>query len=125
MKTHECLLPPSPVYSAAQWNALLERTLETIKHLAAVKGGEYAPAADRLANFRRNGAKFGVPSELVWGIYAGKHFDAIATYIGDIVSGTHRPRSEPIEGRADDLIVYLILFKAMLEERAAVDRLSQ
>jgi hypothetical protein len=56
--------------------------------------------------------------EVVWRIYAGKHWDALSQYIRDIGNGTRRVLSEPIESRIDDLIVYLCLFKAMLRERA-------
>jgi hypothetical protein len=55
--------------------------------------------------------------ELVWRIYAGKHWDAISQYIKDIQTGKERHRLESLSGRADDLIVYLLLFKAMLMER--------
>jgi phenylacetate-coenzyme A ligase PaaK-like adenylate-forming protein len=38
-------------------------------------------------------------------------------YIHDLVSGKERERMEPIEGRVDDIIVYMLLFKAILLER--------
>lgn len=39
------------------------------------------------------------------------------TYIRDVQTGTKRERLESIEGRIDDLIVYLLLFKGMVKER--------
>lgn len=107
------------VFSQAKWSRLLERSMEQIKALATLKGGEYAGDEDRLANFRRNGQALGVSMELVWVVYAGKHWDAIQQYVKDMASGRKRERAEPITGRADDLIVYLLLFKAMCEERGA------
>jgi len=82
-----------------------------------LKGGEYAGDHDRLDNFRRNGANLGLPMEVIWGVYAAKHWDAIGTYIRDLTTGKTRERMEPISGRVDDLLVYLILFKCMIIER--------
>ncbi|RNJ49423.1 hypothetical protein [Methylocystis hirsuta] len=96
----------------------MDSTFAEMKKLATLKGGEYSGDVDRLANFRRNGEDCGVPIELVWRIYAGKHWDAITQYVHDMMSGKTRERLEGIEGRVDDLLVYLILFKAMLRERA-------
>ena len=53
----------------------------------------------------------------IWAIYAAKHWDAIMQYCSDFNVGIDRPRMEPLSSRCDDLIVYLILFKAMLIER--------
>ncbi len=52
----------------------------------------------------------------MWGVYAGKHIDAINTYIRDTASGRTRPRSESIEGRAHDAALYMILFIALVRE---------
>lgn len=104
-------------YSHADYAQLVEKTISNIKTLSRLKGGEYSGDYDRLANFRRNGAAFSLPMETVWGVYAAKHWDAIAQFISDVTTGKKRERSESLSGRADDLIVYLILFKAMLEER--------
>lgn len=103
-------------YSHQRFAELLEKTTNEIKKLSELKGGEYAGDRDRLANFRRNAQAFGLTKEQVWGVYAGKHWDAIAQYINDGGSGIKRDRLESISGRADDLIVYLLLFKAMVEE---------
>lgn len=58
-----------------------------------------------------------VPMELVWRIYAAKHWDAVGQWIKDINQGKKRQRLESIGGRIDDLIVYLVLLKAMVDER--------
>lgn len=96
---------------------IIEETVDQIKKLSTLKGGEYAGDTDRLANFRRNGANLGLEMEQVWAVYAGKHWDALMQYIKDLGTKTTRERLEPVKGRVDDLIVYLMLFKAMLKER--------
>jgi len=103
-------------YSHKQWNRLLDETISNINKLSKLKGGEYAGDDDRLANFRRNAEAYGVTKELIWGVYAGKHWDAIQQYVKDKQTGKERERGEPISGRLDDLIVYCILMKAMVEE---------
>lgn len=103
-------------YSHERYKKLVEATYETIKELSSLKGGEYAGDGDRLANFRRNGADQDLPMETIWRVYAAKHWDAIGQYCKDRLSGKKRERLESISGRADDLIVYLILFKAMVDE---------
>lgn len=104
-------------YSHERYNQLVQETVKNLKELSELKGGEYAGDVDRLANFRRNAINTGVTMETVWGIYAGKHWDAIIQYVKDQQQGKTRPRLESISGRADDLIVYLVLFKAMVEEK--------
>lgn len=106
------------MYEHSRYNALVDETVEKIVKLSVEKGGEYAGDRDRLANFRRNGDAMELPMETIWRVYAGKHWDAITQYIVDIQQGKTRPRMESIAGRADDLIVYLLLFKAMVEERS-------
>lgn len=105
------------IFSYSQWESLLSSSIASIQSLAAVKGGEYAGDSDRLANFRRNAAATGSSMELVWSIYYAKHHDAVMQYVKDLVSGTTRPRAEPLSGRVDDMIVYLLLLKAILSER--------
>jgi hypothetical protein len=100
-----------------EYEDLVNETIKQINTLSKLKGGEYAGDYDRLANFRRNAYALGLDMEQVWAVYAAKHWDAIQQYIKDISSGTNRVRLEGIEGRADDLIVYLILFKAIVSER--------
>lgn len=104
-------------FSIPRYNEMIEEVFERCRELGRVKGEEYAGDVDRLANFRRNGAEAGVSMEVCWRIYAGKHWDAISTYIRDTGAGVTRTRSEPIQGRIHDMIVYLLLLHAMVEER--------
>lgn len=103
-------------YSTERFMQLQARTVESITQLSALKGGEYSGDDDRLANFRRNAAALGVNPETIWAVYAAKHWDAIMQYIKDLNELKSRKRIESLSGRVDDLIVYLLLFKAMLEE---------
>jgi hypothetical protein len=107
------------MYSWEQWNKLLDRVMVQVAALQHVKGQEYSGDVDRLRNFRRAADELGLRQEVIWRVYAGKHWDAITTYVADLVVDRARERSEPIEGRVLDLIVYLLLFLAMCEERNA------
>lgn len=107
------------IFSHTRYDEIVRRTCEELVELGRLKGGEYAGDTDRLANFRRNAADCDTSMELVWRIYAGKHWDAITQYVKDLQSGKERKRLESLAGRCDDLIVYLILFKCMIEEREA------
>lgn len=107
------------MYTHERYAQLIDETIERITTLSKLKGGEYAGDQDRLANFRRNAAALGVPMETVWAVYAAKHWDAVQQFVLDLNTGKTRERLEPIDGRVDDLLVYLILFKAILEERNA------
>lgn len=107
----------SPKYSHKRYAELLNDTFDTMAELGKLKGGEYAGDNDRLANFRRNGEALELPMETVWRVYAGKHWDAITQYIVDLQNGTKRERMESIHGRIDDMLVYLVLLKCMVDER--------
>ena len=112
------------MFSHEDYNRVIEQSVTEIKKLGTLKGGEYAGDLDRLANFRRNGENLELPMEVIWAVYCAKHWDAVMTYIRDIAGGKRRERLEPIEGRVDDIMVYLILFKCMLIERARHEKTS-
>lgn len=105
-------------FSQEQYARLIDTTVEKIQQLSKLKGGEYAGDNDRLANFRRNGEALGLSMETIWAVYYNKHHDAVMQFVQDLNTGKKRDRMEPIDGRVDDMIVYLILFKAMLQERS-------
>ena len=108
-------------FSHAQFDQLIESTISELRRLSKLKGGEYAGDTDRLSNFRRNGEALGLPMEAIWHTYAAKHWDAVTQYVRDLLNGTHRERAEPLAGRLDDIIVYCLLFKAILIERVDSD----
>jgi len=101
-----------------EFDKLMVRVFADVTNQLRIKGGEYAGDIDRLANFRRNALAMGVPAEVIWGVYAGKHWDSIMQYVNDTAQNKTRTRAEPMIGRAHDLIAYLILFIAMEDEKA-------
>ena len=112
-------------YSSDRYSKLLDDIFERVISLGRLKGGEYSGDDDRLANFRRNAQALGVNKETVWAVYAAKHWDALMQFIKDKQAGTERTRLETLEGRVYDLIVYLILFAAMLDEASADEELKR
>lgn len=100
-----------------QFVALLQETHRKLLDLTASKGAEYAGDRDQLANFKRLGLALDtIPEKALW-VYLTKHLDSLSTYIKDIGNGTEREYSEPITGRVDDAILYLMLLKALIIER--------
>lgn len=104
-------------FSHQRYTEVFNETFAKVAELSKLKGGEYAGDNDRLANFRRNGVALGLPLEAVWAVYAAKHWDAILQSVNDTIACRNRERMEPLEGRVNDLITYLVLFKCALEER--------
>lgn len=98
---------------------LVNQTFADIKRLLVVKGGEYANAEDRLANFKRGAGLTGCTPLQVLFIYMSKHYDAVASFAQTSAKGEARPSSEPIEGRLDGLINYCLLAKGLIREQAA------
>jgi hypothetical protein len=109
-------------YTSESFQALINQTVKNIKDLSTLKGGEYSGDNDRLANFRRNADALGLNMETVWSVYAAKHWDAIIQEIKDKNTGLTRSRLETIDGRIDDLILYLLLYKAIREDVAATEQ---
>ena len=107
--------------TVAQFEVMVKETVMKVLTLGKVKGSEYSGDDDRLLNFRRNGRKLRLPAELILMVYAGKHWDSLVQYAADIAEGKQRKRSEPIEGRIDDLILYMLLYKCMYRERQRQD----
>lgn len=112
-------------YSHKRYSYLLDFVGNEMAKLSRLKGGEYAGDDDRLANFRRNAAALGLPMESVWGVYCAKHWDAIMQYIKDENNGVKRERLEGLEGRAMDIIVYMTLFIAMLDEKHNLPQIDE
>jgi len=98
------------------FNNLVDSTVRSAAELLITKGEEYAGSADRLANFKRGAKLTGVTPLQVALVYASKHYDSIATYVRKDASGESQVLSEPIEGRFDDMINYMILMKALVKE---------
>lgn len=91
---------------------VLDPTFDEIIKLNNTKGHDYAGNEDALANFKSASERLGITAEQVWAVYADKHWSAIMTYCkeGDV-------KSEPIEGRINDAILYLLLLKGLHQEK--------
>jgi hypothetical protein len=99
-----------------QFDEIMRHTFEHLEKLSATKGMEYRQ--DNLDNvhdnFDRQALEMDMPSEKVLMTFLNKHLDSIKTYIKRSTSGEVYPTpSEPIYGRVDDAILYLLLLKAM------------
>lgn len=81
--------------------------------------GEYAHAEDALGNFKRTGNELSLPPEKVWYIFAKKHWDGILAWIRG-----YRSQREDVRGRIKDLIVYLVLLWAMVDETSPLPQTS-
>ena len=99
------------------FDTIVMKAFAACEQLLVTKGGEYAGDNNRLENFVRNAKAIGVEPEIVLFVYAAKHWDAIVQYWKDTAAGVDRPRSEPIGGRMDDLINYMLLAKGMVHAR--------
>jgi hypothetical protein len=89
-----------------------ERTMAEVISLRKAKAVDYSEPDDAFLVVRRVARETGVEPEQVLHIFMTKHYDAVRKYL--IHPGQ---TTEPIEARINDLIVYLILIKAMLSER--------
>lgn len=73
---------------------------------------EYAhDEGNALANFERGGVDLKIPREKVLYIYLKKHWDGVLAWING-----HRSQRENVRGRIKDMIVYLILLWAMVDD---------
>ncbi len=65
------------------------------------------------ANFERGAKDMGIDRKQVLWVYAMKHKDGIAAHLKGTIS-----QREDVRGRVNDLIVYLLLLRGMLNEEA-------
>ena len=114
------------------FSKLIHATQKATADLLIRKGAEYASDLDRLDNFKKNAALLGLTPLQVWSVYAFKHVDAVQSYMRKIHdkslnhagNGTLRDNSfsvdnklsEPIDGRFHDIINYMYLGLALLED---------
>lgn len=96
---------------------LLDDTLLSLRSLSEGKGREYASDDDHLSNFKRLGERLGLAPEAINQVYLAKHLDSISCYVRSLNGDNSYTSSEPISGRIDDAILYLILLKALISER--------
>lgn len=84
---------------------------DVLTSLSKTKGAEYAGNDNAFANFERLSDQLGLTREQVLMVYLTKHLDGINNWIK-----TRKEFSEPIEGRIEDAILYLMLLHAMVKE---------
>jgi hypothetical protein len=92
-------------------DGFLNECLDTMRR----KGHDYRQGNDDdlLHNFRSVGVAVDEDMMKVWFTYFYKHYSAVVTYIKE----GGQSESEPIDGRIKDMIVYLLLFYRMTQER--------
>jgi hypothetical protein len=96
---------------------LIDETFRNLHNLSKTKGREYSGVNDRFANFKEIAKDLIItPEQALW-VYFYKRFCSIRTHIHDIAVNNPRVLSEPIEGRIDDAILYLLLLKGLLRDR--------
>lgn len=99
----------------------IDELYERLKALTASKGEEYKRREDnQFANFERGAQALGLTREQVLMVYLSKHMDSIVTYVKDRAAGQERQYAEPISGRIDDAILYLLLLRGMTVENDAL-----
>lgn len=95
----------------------IDELYERLRALTATKGEEYKRREDnQFANFERGASSLGLTREQVLMVYLSKHLDSIVTYVKDRAAGQEKVYAEPISGRIDDAILYLLLLRGMTIE---------
>lgn len=98
-----------------QFRAMVREVCEDLCAMNENKGAEYAGEDDALAFFREAAAELGQTPEQIWAVLARKHWRSVVKFCGQ-GDDDGLALSEPIEGRAKDLVLYLLLFIAMRRE---------
>ena len=94
-----------------QVKELMDRIFQDLQKVREEGHNEYAHGDNALDNFERNAKEVGASREQILWVYAMKHKDGISSWIKG-----HRSQREDVRGRIKDLIVYLILLWAMVED---------
>lgn len=97
----------------AEFEVLVHDVQESLRRISDTKGKEYASDHDRLSNFKKAAAEAGITPEQAWLVFFNKHADTVKFYCR-----TGSVLSESIESRIDDAIVYLVLLRGLVWEKA-------
>lgn len=100
----------------ARKNEIFQEIFDSCLQLQFGKAKDYASDADALSNFKSQDAEaLGLTPYQKWGVYFAKQAMSI---LGAIGKNPQQPSttSEPIEERINDAIIYLVLFKCLLED---------
>ena len=94
------------------FDKLTKEIWENVINIREQGQNEYARTTeDVLANFKRIASWQGNTQEMVLMTYMLKHIDGILSYINGLTS-----QRENVRGRITDVIVYCMLFWAMVDE---------
>ena len=95
-----------------QMAKVMEDIMKTVNYMRDEGQKEYAhDDNDVFANFNRISHLLGVDRKKVLMTYMLKHVDGVAAYVKG-----HKSQREDVTGRITDIIVYLMLLWAMIEE---------
>jgi hypothetical protein len=98
---------------------LMEGTFKECLSLAKRKGLDYTKGSpDALANFKEGGHALSVDPKVVCWVFMNKHYQAITNF----VRTNGQSQSEPIDGRIDDMINYLVLMKGIIHEQIEFEK---
>lgn len=98
-----------------QFNDLVDETLRKAHDILTLKNPEYTNlSADVLNNFKELARLAETTPLQVWSVFFLKHVLSIMAYTR---RGNEAEVSEPIEGRAVDLINYMLFFVALVKEK--------
>ncbi len=114
--------------NSGEFAKILEETYLHLKSLTNTKGREYGGpegADNRHSNFDRLSTKLNIHPMKILQVFLTKHLDAIDTYVREIDAPARETYSEPIEGRIDDALLYLVLLKAMVERYRELPPLAE
>lgn len=92
---------------------LMESVFEQLRQTREAGQKEYAHSEENaLRNFEDTGKELDIPRERVLWIFLKKHLDGVLAYIKG-----YQSQREDVRGRIKDIIVYLILLWAMIDDR--------
>lgn len=93
-----------------EFKAVIEETYTACNKLIKEKGEDYTKGSlDILSYFKEASIESGIPPKKVLYVLMRKHWAAIGNYI----KTDGKSQSEPIDGRIQDLINYLIFLRAL------------
>ena len=95
----------------AEFGIIVQHVQTQMESVLESAGKEYAAEDNVFANFERSATDLNLERDEILWVYAMKHRDGIASYLRG-----HRSQREDVRGRIIDLINYLTLLYAMVEE---------
>ena len=98
-----------------------EDVFEICKTLLRGKGAEYSKDNNVFSVFEKCGDDLDISPLIPIKLFMDKHYSSITSYIKKIVNGTdvntlNSELSEPIDGRIQDMINYLVLLEAYIKQ---------